>query len=46
MLCDFPTIAVGVPVDKMLVKGCSPLNAWVTGDCSENDHQHAIHGHK
>ena len=23
-LVHFPTIAVGVPVDKMLVKGCGP----------------------
>ena len=25
---DFPTVAVGVPVDKMLVKGCGPLIVW------------------
>jgi len=35
---DFPTVAVGVPVDKMLVKGCSPLIAWARGEWLKNDH--------
>ena len=37
-IVHFPTIAVGVPVDKMLVNCCGPLNAEGRAIWLKNDH--------